>query len=365
MEKYGVSEITDDLLSRQVTTTVDAGLGASDPMQKLQKISVAFQTAGPIIAKGVESGDVEIQYQEVINAVFGAAGFSDAGDRFAKVISAEEKGPPPEQIMAQMEQEEKQKDRDLQFRMKEIELDSQEAIESAKLSMQLTIEKMKISTSMTQNILGMLQGDVDAERANAHGMALEDKRSASAMEQTKLKGRQGMAQLTTKGQQADKQLNTKGEQAMSQLDAKGQQGMEQLVAKGDQAQALAASKPVPKGAKVPAQAPRPAPGAAIAELSEWAKAQIPIMQQMFSVMQQMQEQMNAPTSWETDPASGEVKRVMKGNRAYIPRRGPMGDIEGFDPEDAGLPGLPPPGGPPGPAGAQPQLPPPPMPGATP
>lgn len=85
-QKHGVDKITDDLLDQEVTITVSVGLGAGDPQQRLQKFSTATQIVAPLLAQTEEfkSGQVTINWEEVVAEVYGAAGFGDAGKRFFK-----------------------------------------------------------------------------------------------------------------------------------------------------------------------------------------------------------------------------------------------------------------------------------------
>jgi hypothetical protein len=93
MQKHGVDKITDELLEEQVTVRVSIGLGAGDPAQRLGKFQQAASVAGPLLAqtKEFQSGQVELNWEEVLNEIFGAVGYKDGGMRFVKV----NQGPAP------------------------------------------------------------------------------------------------------------------------------------------------------------------------------------------------------------------------------------------------------------------------------
>lgn len=78
---------------------VNVGIGASDPMQKIAKIQAAADTTGKVLAPWIENGQlqgkVEPNVREIINEVFGAAGFQDGGDRF--FIIHDDPNQPPQQ----------------------------------------------------------------------------------------------------------------------------------------------------------------------------------------------------------------------------------------------------------------------------
>lgn len=85
-EKYGVSEITNELLDAQITTRIDIGIGAGDPQQRIAKFQMAVQAAMPLLQSHpkFQSGEYELDADAIIQEVFGAAGYRDAGQRFIK-----------------------------------------------------------------------------------------------------------------------------------------------------------------------------------------------------------------------------------------------------------------------------------------
>ncbi|MGA2129166.1 MAG: hypothetical protein ABSG76_23795, partial [Xanthobacteraceae bacterium] len=88
VQKHGVSEITDELLSHQVTIRVNAGLGNGDPRQRLQKFQMAISVAAPLLAQSKEfqTGQMGINVEEIMNEIFGAVGYRDGGKRFVKTM---------------------------------------------------------------------------------------------------------------------------------------------------------------------------------------------------------------------------------------------------------------------------------------
>jgi hypothetical protein len=102
-QKFGIDEITDQLLMQGslVRVNVGTGAGTSDPMQKLKKMQMAAETAGNILMPFIEAGKVDItpDAHEIITEIFGAAGYKDGGDRFFinkdDPKRADEPPPPP------------------------------------------------------------------------------------------------------------------------------------------------------------------------------------------------------------------------------------------------------------------------------
>jgi hypothetical protein len=76
-DRFGLSEITDQLLKQELTLTVNVGMGATDPTTKLQK----FLTAMGSYSNLAKSPPPGVNLQEVGKEIFGHLGYSD-GSRF-------------------------------------------------------------------------------------------------------------------------------------------------------------------------------------------------------------------------------------------------------------------------------------------
>ncbi len=101
IQKYGVNEITDELLENNVTIRVNIGLGAGDPQQRLAKFNSATQVALPLLQLDpkFQSGELTIDSEAVMSEVYGAAGYRDGGRRFVKA------GQPKQNPMAGLEED--------------------------------------------------------------------------------------------------------------------------------------------------------------------------------------------------------------------------------------------------------------------
>jgi len=76
-QKYGIDEVTDELLKSELTLTVNVGMGATDPMMKLQKFIMGVTAYTNMLAKPIPN----INMQEVGKEIFGHLGYAD-GSRF-------------------------------------------------------------------------------------------------------------------------------------------------------------------------------------------------------------------------------------------------------------------------------------------
>lgn len=103
MQKFGVDQITDDLLENDVTIRVNVGLGAGDPQQRLAKFQSAVNVALPLLQMDpkFQSGERQINSDAIMEEVFGGAGYRDGGKRFIT------DGPAKDNPMAGLEQDEK------------------------------------------------------------------------------------------------------------------------------------------------------------------------------------------------------------------------------------------------------------------
>lgn len=80
LTKYGINEITDELLNQQVTTRVNVGIGATNPKLRMANLV----TVGEVLGKMF--GPIALQranFDEVAKELFGLAGYKD-GSRFLK-----------------------------------------------------------------------------------------------------------------------------------------------------------------------------------------------------------------------------------------------------------------------------------------
>jgi hypothetical protein len=76
-QRFGMDEVTDELLNQEITLTVNVGMGATDPTQKLQK----FLTAMNMFAGMLRNPVPGVNMVEVGKEIFGHLGYQD-GSRF-------------------------------------------------------------------------------------------------------------------------------------------------------------------------------------------------------------------------------------------------------------------------------------------
>ncbi|MFT3987192.1 hypothetical protein [Aestuariivirga sp.] len=132
-QKFGQQQVTDDLLQEQITLTVNVGIGAADPLQSLQKFGMAtemvLKTLGPMAAQRAKQ-------DEIINEVFGKAGYKNAAERFFNPEAQQD----PRLMQAQkIIQQMQQAMAEMKKQLDDKSADRQAKIETAKISALTTL----------------------------------------------------------------------------------------------------------------------------------------------------------------------------------------------------------------------------------
>lgn len=78
LQKFGMNQVTDEMLQQELTVKVNVGLGATNPQMKLKNFMIASEAVGKMFGPAAA---MNANPQEVIKEVFGLCGYKD-GDRF-------------------------------------------------------------------------------------------------------------------------------------------------------------------------------------------------------------------------------------------------------------------------------------------
>lgn len=90
-QRFGISEIEDDMLQGSMTLKVNVGFGATNPSQRINRMATGLNTVRNFAPKMAS----RINEEEVVKEVFGAIGFDD-GSRFFVPELPEEEQPQPQ-----------------------------------------------------------------------------------------------------------------------------------------------------------------------------------------------------------------------------------------------------------------------------
>ena len=126
---YGIDEVTDQLLEQELTLSVNVGMGATDPMQKLNK----FLTAMNNFMTMMRTPTPGVNMQEVGKEIFGHLGYAD-GSRFFTSDN-----PQVVQLQGQLQQS-AQLIQQLQAKVQDKQTAHQVKMEAAKLTAQTQIQ---------------------------------------------------------------------------------------------------------------------------------------------------------------------------------------------------------------------------------
>ena len=157
-QRFGINQITDELLMQDLTVKVNVGMNNTNPIQKVERMSIGMSAIGNLPTAGQR-----LKEDEVIKEVFGALGFGD-GKRFFKTpdeMQEEEQGENPEFALRQQE---------LQLKQMEIELKQQQ--------MQMTMQTAEMKAGIEREIAMMrLAAENDWKLSELHArIGIEDKK---------------------------------------------------------------------------------------------------------------------------------------------------------------------------------------------
>lgn len=173
-QKFGISEINDNLLNQELTLTVNVGMGATDPVQKLNKFMGALQAYANVAQMQLPNVDMT----EISKEIFGLAGYRD-GVRFAKDADQNQAAQEQikqvvdqaKQVVAQVQQEAAQKvkeatdkEQGLQLLQKDIQ-SSIDKLEAQKSELQL-LTKLEQERIDNANQIGVIEAQAREARIN-------------------------------------------------------------------------------------------------------------------------------------------------------------------------------------------------------
>jgi len=171
-QRFGVDAVTDDMLERELTVICNVGMGATDPVQKMNKFIVglqAFQNVAMHPPPGINLG-------EVAKEIFGLAGYQD-GQRFFDMSDPDKAH--AQQMIEALQQEVKI----LSGRVKE-----KESVQPTKLKIaqennltRLALAEIKTESSNKQ-LLARHLAELERLREE-HAMELEQMTHAASMDQ--------------------------------------------------------------------------------------------------------------------------------------------------------------------------------------
>jgi hypothetical protein len=123
-QRYGVSEVTDQLLNQNLTIKVNIGQAATDPILKVNQLTTAMMAVKNIMADAPPG----LKIGEIIKEVFGRLGYRDGSRFFENLDEAQQP-----QIMAMVQQ--------MQQTIQQLQMELED--NRAELQTKLTLQRMK------------------------------------------------------------------------------------------------------------------------------------------------------------------------------------------------------------------------------
>lgn len=155
-QKYKITEITDQMLARELTTTVNVGMGNTDPTKRVNKLMMGINTA--INLPGAAQ---RLETDEVINELFANLGYQNGERFFTPAEQAEPQEPPPDPKMMEIQARMQIAQQEAEIKQQQLQMNMQ--IEQARLQQDRELSMMKlaldkdIKVSELQSRLGLQQ----------------------------------------------------------------------------------------------------------------------------------------------------------------------------------------------------------------
>ena len=148
VDKFNENEVTDEMLRQELVVRVNVGMGNTDPMRKVERLTFGLERA--IALPGVAE---RVKGMEVANEIMGTLGYRDATRFFRTDEEMEQLPPPPPDPMIEIERmkvENNTRDTSLRDERERMKLESELQIRMSDLAM-----KYEISMAELENKLGM------------------------------------------------------------------------------------------------------------------------------------------------------------------------------------------------------------------
>jgi len=141
MQKYGLDQITDQMLQGTMTVEVNVGFGATSPQKRIESLTMGLRSVAEFIPDIVQG----IDRKEIVTEVMGALGFKGA-ERFFPKLGEEQ----PDPQLQQMQQQIQQLTQQLQSQTHMKEADHKRAVEVEQIRAQaaVQVEQMRVHAKM-------------------------------------------------------------------------------------------------------------------------------------------------------------------------------------------------------------------------
>lgn len=181
IEKFGLSEVTDRLLMKELSLTVNVGIGATNPQQKVERLVFGLNSVA-----GIPGVIERANGDEIITEVFGALGYKN-GKRFFTPPDDEppaEPPPDPEMMKLQMQQEMKQMELEQARQIKETELAQNRELKLADIAARERMTMAQLSSTLQldeRKLTRMEQLEMMKDKTKRDTVALTERNRTNEM----------------------------------------------------------------------------------------------------------------------------------------------------------------------------------------
>lgn len=137
-QKFQVAEINDQMMNQELVTTVNVGMGNTDPTKRINKLMMGINTA--INLPGAAQ---RLNTDEVINELFGNLGYQDGERFFTPAEEAKPQEPPPDPKLKEIEARLQIAQQEQQIKQQQLQMNIQ--IEQTRLAQDKELAMMKLA----------------------------------------------------------------------------------------------------------------------------------------------------------------------------------------------------------------------------
>lgn len=185
LQRFGVDQITDQMLAGEMTVRVNVGFNSTDPKQRVDKLAMGLNTIGQFAPQMIQGMDTK----ELVTEVLGALGYRSVERFFPSIAKGNEGQPDPQiqqlqQQLQELQQQLQTKQVEIQGRLQQEQIKSQTTLQKAQLEAQAKVAASQ-QDSDTRLRLEQMRGESVIYEAQI--------RKAQALELEALRNRLGVA----------------------------------------------------------------------------------------------------------------------------------------------------------------------------
>jgi hypothetical protein len=171
-QRFGLSQVSDEMLKKELSLTINVGMGATNPDERLKKFLAATGAAYQMSMQAPPGADVK----EIVKEIYSFAGFRDGARFFPEKVNPQIAK--AMQIIQQLQGEVQGKDKELQAKMmtEQMKVQSDEKIKSAQI---------QVDSTRIQGDLAIRQAEIaiEQQRLELERIKLQIEAQGSSREQ--------------------------------------------------------------------------------------------------------------------------------------------------------------------------------------